>query len=52
MGVKMKVSKSISPKDKSKIKRTISNTVSIRTDGNKITSVSRSRNVKNNKKHK
>lgn len=52
MGVKMKVSKSISPKDKSKIKRTISNTVSIRTDGNKILSVSRSRNVKNNKKDK
>ena len=52
MGVKMKVSKSISPKDKSKIKRTIYNTVSIRTDGNKILSVSRSRNVKNNKKYK
>lgn len=50
MGVKMKVSKSISPKDK--IKRTISNTVSIRTDGNEILSVSRSRDVKNNKKHK
>lgn len=52
MGAKMKASKGISPKDKSKIKRTISNTVSIRTDGNKILSVSRSRNVKNNKKDK
>lgn len=52
MGAKMKVSKSISPKDKSKIKRTISKTVSVRTKGNKILSVSRSRNVKNNKKYK
>lgn len=52
MSVKMKVSKNISPKDKTKIKKTISNTVSTRTDGNKILSVSRSRNVKTNKKHK
>ena len=52
MGVKMKIGKSISPKDKSKIKRTISKTVSVRTDGNKILSVSRNKNVKNNKKDK
>ena len=48
----MKIGKSISPKDKSKIKRTISKTVSVRTDGNKILSVSRNKNVKNNKKDK
>ena len=52
MSATMKFTKSISPKDKNKIKRTISNTVSVRTDGNKILSVSRSRNVKNNKKDK
>ena len=52
MAVKMKFSESITPKDKSKIKRTISKTVSVRTDGNKILSVSRSKNVKNNKKDK
>ena len=52
MAVKMKVTRSITPKDKSKIKRTISKTVSARTDGNKILSVSKSKNVKNNKKDK
>lgn len=51
MGVIIKVSKRISPKDKDKIKRKISNTVSARTDGKKITSVSRSKNV-NYKKNK
>lgn len=45
MGVTIKVSKRISPKDKDKIKRKISNTVSVRTDEKKITSVSRSKNV-------
>ena len=52
MAVKMKVTRNITPKDKSKIKRTISKSVSVRTDGNKILSVSRSKNVKNNKKNK
>lgn len=45
MSVVIKVSKRMSPKDKDKIKRKISNTVSVRTNGNKITSVSRSKNV-------
>ena len=37
---------------KMKVSRSISKTVSVRTDGNKILSVSRSKNVKNNKKDK
>lgn len=45
MGVVIKVSKKISPKDKDKIKRKISNTVSVRTNEKKITSVNRSKNV-------
>lgn len=52
MGAKMKVNKSISPKDKSKIKTTISKSVSIRTDGNKIVKVTGNKNVSHNKKHK
>lgn len=52
MSVKIKVSKRISPKDKNKIKTTVSDTVSVRTEGNKIYSVSRRKNVSNNKKHK
>ena len=52
MGVNIKVTKRISPKDKSKIKTTVSDTVSVRTDGKMITSKSRSKNVSHNKKHK
>lgn len=52
MGVKIKISKRISPKDKDKIKTKVSDTVSIRTEGNKITSVSRRKSVSHNKKDK
>lgn len=52
MGVTIKVHKRISPKDKSKIKTTVSDNVSVRTEGNKISSVSRSKNVRNNKNNK
>ena len=52
MSVTIKVNKRISPKDKNKIKRKVTDTVSVRTSGNKIVSVSRSKNVKNNKKDK
>lgn len=52
MGVKMKVTRRISPKDKNKIKTKMSDTVSIRTDGNKILSVSRRKSVSHNKKDK
>lgn len=52
MSVSIKVSKRISPKDKNKINTKITDIVSARIEGNKITSVSRSRNVSHNKKHK
>lgn len=52
MGVTIKVHKRTSPKDKSKIKTTVSNNVSVRTDEDKIASVSRSKNVSHNKKYK
>lgn len=52
MGAKMKVSRSISPKDKSKIKTTISKDVSIRIGENKIKSVTRTKSVSHNKKDK
>ena len=52
MSVSIKISKRISPKDKSKIKTKVSDIVSIRTEDNKITSVSRRKNVSHNKKNK
>lgn len=52
MSVRVKTSKTISPKDKTKIKTTITDTVSARTESNKLTYTSRKRNVRNNKKHK
>ena len=51
MSTKIKVTKKISPKDKSKIKTTVTDTVSARTENDKLTT-SRKRNVSNNKKHK
>ena len=47
MSVKIKVTKKISPKNKDKIKTTASTTTIVKTDGNKITSKSRSKNVRN-----
>ncbi len=52
MGVTIKVTKRISPKDKSKIKRTINRNVSVRTDKGKITYIKAEKNVSNNKKNK
>ena len=52
MATKMKVTKKISPKDKDKIKATASTTTIVKTDGKKVTSVSRSKNVSHNKKNK
>ena len=52
MATKMKVTKKISPKDKNKIKATASTTTIVKTDGKKVTSVSRSKNVQNNKSSK
>ena len=52
MSVKVKASKKISPKDKTKIKTTITDTVSARTESNKLAYASRKKNVSNNKKHK
>ncbi len=51
MSVRIKTIKKISPKDKTKIKTTITDTVSARTENNKLT-YTRKRNVSNNKKHK
>ena len=52
MGVKIKVTKRISPKNKDKIKREISTVVSARTEDDKIIYMGRNKSVKNNKKHK
>ena len=52
MAVKIKASKRISPKNKSKIKRTVSKTLAIKVNGNKIVSSRRGRNVSHNKKNK
>ena len=52
MATKMKVSKKITPKDKSKIKSKVSTVVSIRTDGTEIKRMSESKNVSRNKKYK
>lgn len=52
MGVKIKVIRKISPKDKSKIKRKVSNDYSTTVDKNKIASSTGRKSVKNNKKHK
>lgn len=52
MATKMKVTKKISPKDKDKIKATASTTTIVKTDGKKVTSVSRSKNVSHYKKNK
>ena len=52
MGVTVKATKKISPKDKSKTKAKMSDVVSVRTDGKEITSISRRKNVSHNKKHK
>lgn len=52
MSAKMKVSRSISPKDKSKVKTIISKSISVRTEGNEIKSVTRTKNVSHNKKNK
>ena len=50
MATKMKATKKISPKDK--VKTTITKAVYVNTDGKKVTSISRSRNVSHNKKNK
>jgi len=52
MGVKIKATRKISPKDKDKIKRNISNNYSATVDKNKIASSTGRKSVKNNKKHK
>ena len=52
MATKMKTTKKISPKDKDKVKTTITKAVYVNTDGKKVTSMSRSRNVSHNKKNK
>ena len=51
MAVKIKVSKRIVPKDKSRIKRTISSTSSVKVSGKKISSYRKNRNVSHNKKN-
>lgn len=52
MGVHIKTSRRITPKDKSKIKRTVTTNIDVVMDGDKVVSYKKSRSVKRNKSNK
>ena len=52
MSVKIKASKRIVPKNRSRIKRTVSSTSTVKVNGSRITSYRKNRNVSHNKKNK
>lgn len=52
MAVNIKTNRRITPKDKSKIKRTITTNIDVKMDGDKVVSYKKSRNVRTNKRNK